>query len=99
MIRRRFTTQTQQLCPFPLILLLKIFLSQLSSLNWRHLVSECCSGLQAQVHKIQCHLFPQISSLSPSCHLSAWQHKVIASRCNQDYMLVTHSMHSVAYSV
>lgn len=29
-----------------------------------------------------------------SCHLSSWQHKVIASRCNQDDMLVTHSVHT-----
>lgn len=61
-----------------------------------------CVGLLAagtQVHKIQCHLFPQIPSLSPSCHLSSWQHKVIASRCNQDYMLVTHSVHTVPYDM
>ncbi len=73
--------------------------SKLNSLNWRHLVSVRGCWLPTQVHRIQCHLFSQISSLSPSCHLSAWQHKVIASRCNQDYMLVTHSMHSVAYNV
>lgn len=67
-------------------------------LNWRHLIVWGC-WLPTQVHKIQCHLFPQIYSLSPSCHLSAWQHKVIASRCNQDYMLVTHSRHSVPYNM
>lgn len=73
--------------------------TKLNSLDWRHLVSARGRRLRAQVHKIQCHLFPRISSLSPSCHPSAWQHKVIASRCNQDYMLVTHSLHSVAYNV
>lgn len=69
---------------------------QLSSFICRHLVFAGSSCLETQVHRVQCHLFSQISSLSPSCHLSAWQHKVMASRCNQDYMLVTHFMHSAA---
>lgn len=91
-----------------LLLILLIFLiwyyiiilySEFNPLNWRHRVSAQGCWLRAQVHKIQCHLFPPISSLSPSCHLSAWQHKVLASRCNPDYMLVTHFMHSGAYNV
>lgn len=65
----------------------------------RHLVLVRSSCLETQVHRVQCHLFSQISSLSPSCHLSAWQHKVMASRCNQDYMLVTHFMLSAAHSM
>lgn len=73
--------------------------TKLNSLNWRHLVSVLGGRLQTQVQKIQCHLFPWISPLSPSCHLSTWERKVIASRCNQDYMLVNHSVHSVAKNV
>lgn len=86
-----------------LALLLNDPAQNLNSLRWRHLVSAVgllvAPGCRHRCIKSNVTFSPQTSSLSPSCHLSAWQHKVIASRCNQDDMLVTHPMHSVAYNV
>lgn len=100
--------QSQLLFSFCLLrrLLLKTFVHTWPcfwtiSTAWRHLVfvCSCCLPSRHRCTTFNVTLFSQISSLSPSCHLSAWQHKVMASRCNQDYMLVTHFVHSVAYNV